>query len=263
MSETSGDAPLATAEVGSRCDVEGSLGHRFAAPELLEQALTHRSLRVAAPSGDNERLEFLGDAVLDLVVSAVLFGDFPDSREGDLSRKRAYLVSTTTLAETALRLGLESRIRLGKGEEATGGRGKASILANVLEALIGAVFVDAGFDAASAVVRRLIAEPYARLQAGEALADHKTQLQERCQEELRETPTYRGVSESGPDHEKIFEVEVEAGGEVLGRGRGRSKKEAEQMAAWDALESARSRGGFGASAAGERAARTTPEGGDP
>ncbi len=262
MSDPHEGAPLAAIEPAVVCDVEGALGHRFADGALLEQALTHRSLRVAAPAGDNERLEFLGDAVLDLVMSEVLYRDYPDSREGDLSRKRAYLVSTTTLAETALRLGLESRIRLGKGEEATGGRGKASILANVIEALIGAVFLDAGFEAASAVVRRLIADPYARLQGGEALADHKTHLQERCQEEMRETPVYRGVGESGPDHEKVFEVEVEAGGEVLGRGRGRSKKEAEQMAAWDALESARLRGGFAAATAANLTPSATPDGED-
>lgn len=232
-------------------DVEVALGYRFADPVLLERALTHRSLRVAEPDGDNERLEFLGDAVLDLVVSDLLFRDFPGSREGDLSRKRAYLVSTTTLAETAARLDLSTRVRLGKGEEATGGRTKASILANVLEALIGAVFVDGGFHAAAAVVRRLTADAYARLNAGEALADHKTKLQERCQEALHETPSYRSIRDFGPDHEKTFEVAVEVGGEVIGLGRGKSKKEAEQMAAWDALQSAEARGGF-------RAASGTP-----
>lgn len=225
-------------------DVEIALGYRFADAVLLERALTHRSLRVADPDGDNERLEFLGDAVLDLVVSELLFRDFPASREGDLSRKRAYLVSTTTLAETAIRLDLSTRVRLGKGEEATGGRSKASILANVLEALIGAVFLDGGFHAASAVVRRLTADAYARLHAGEALADHKTRLQERCQEELHETPSYRNIRDFGPDHEKTFEVAVEVAGDVIGRGRGKSKKEAEQMAAWDALQAAEARGGF-------------------
>lgn len=215
--------------------LEERIGYRFKDPDLHSQAVTHRSLRVRNPQGDNERLEFLGDAVLDLVVSARLYADFPESREGDLSRKRAFLVSMTTLAELATEIGLGAALRLGKGEESTGGRTKPSILADGLEALLGAIYLDGGLGAAEAVISRLLERPYRELQAGEELADYKTRLQELCQERHRTTPSYHRVQESGPDHDKTFEVEARLGRAVLGWGTGKSKKEAEQMAAWVAL----------------------------
>lgn len=216
-------------------ELERRLGYRFRRSELLARAMTHRSLRVRQPDGDNERLEFLGDAVLDLVVSERLFRDFPESREGDLSRKRAFLVSTNTLAEMANQVGLGAELRLGKGEEATGGRTKPSILADGLEAVLGAIYLDGGLGAVTGVITALLAGPYGQLAEGEALADYKTRLQELCQERHRKAPTYHSVHESGPDHDKTFEVEVRLHKAVLGWGTGKSKKEAEQMAAWVAL----------------------------
>jgi ribonuclease-3 len=217
--------------------LEGRLGHVFAQPSLCEAALTHKSwLNEAQASGrtDNERLEFLGDAVLALVVSDLLMRRFPDRSEGELSKTRAVIVSETGLAKTAETIGLGQWIFLGRGEDQAGGRRKPSILSDALEALRGAVYLDGGLGAAHAVATNLFgqaleeAEKHARL-------DYKSRLQERSQALLQVTPIYRVVREAGPDHDKRFEVAIALGGREYGRAMGKSKKEAEQNAAAGAL----------------------------
>ena len=199
--------------------------------DLLERALTHRSYAYehgGLPT--NERLEFLGDAVLGLVVTDALFTGNPDFAEGQLAKLRASVVNTRALAGVARGLGLGDWVRLGKGELATGGRDKASILADTMEALIGAVYLQRGLPGAAALVRALF-DPLiaAAMDSGSAL-DWKTSLQELTAARGLGVPAYL-VSESGPDHQKSFTAEVALGGEVCGRGAGRSKKEAEQEAA--------------------------------
>jgi ribonuclease III len=207
-------------------------------PESLERALTHRSY--AYENGGlptNERLEFLGDSVLGLVVTDALYRGYPSMPEGQLAKLRAAVVQMGALAEVARELSLGSFIRLGRGEETTGGRDKSSILADTLEAVIGAVYIDCGLTEASALVHRLfdpVIERSARLGAG---LDWKTSLQELTAVELLGVPEYQ-VEESGPDHQKSFRAVVKVGGRVLGSGEGRSKKAAEQLAAeaaWNAI----------------------------
>jgi len=199
--------------------------------EILERALTHRSY--AYENGGlptNERLEFLGDSVLGLVVTDTLFRGYPNLPEGQLAKLRAAVVNMTALAGVARGLDLGAFIRLGRGEEGTGGRDKPSILADTLEAVIGAVFIDCGLDQASGLVHRLfdpVIERSARLGAG---LDWKTSLQELTAAQLLGVPDYQ-VTESGPDHQKSFQAYVRVGGTVLGSGQGRSKKAAEQQAA--------------------------------
>jgi ribonuclease-3 len=224
--------------------LEASLGYRFTSPELLSLALTHKSFAYEQNGGvnstraNNERLEFLGDAVLDLALGDLLMRAFPDDTEGALSKKRASLVNEETLARLALGLKLEELVRLGKGETKTGGLFKPRILASGLEAVFGAIFLDAGFTGALDVVARLF-EPLVTELAVSTVdyqLDFKTRLQEMIQEKRRATPTYRIETESGPDHDKTFEVSVWVAGEVLGYGTGKSKKAAEQDAARQALE---------------------------
>src|SRR5487761_920018 len=200
-------------------------------PDLLERALTHRSY--AYENGGlrtNERLEFLGDSVLGLVVTDTLFREHPDLPEGQLAKLRAAVVNMTALADVARGLDLGAYVRLGRGEEGTGGRDKPSILADTLEAVIGAVYIDCGLDPASGLVHRLfdpVIERSARLGAG---LDWKTSLQELTAVKMLGVPDY-AVEESGPDHQKSFRAAVKVGGRVLGTGVGRSKKAAEQQAA--------------------------------
>jgi len=227
-----GDAPPRYTELEAR------LGHTFRTAALCETAMTHTSWLNEAGQpdrSDNERLEFLGDAVLDLVVSDLLMRRFPDRREGDLSRARAALVSEGGLAKVAVALDLGSFMLLGKGEERTGGRTRPSILANALEALIGAIYIDAGFDAVAAVAGRLFEARVAEVDA-HALADYKSRLQERAQALWQTAPVYEVVSEEGPDHDKRFEVALSLRGQPYGRAVGKSKKEAEQGAAAAALD---------------------------
>ena len=199
--------------------------------EILERALTHRSY--AYENGGlptNERLEFLGDSVLGLVVTDTLFRGYPNLPEGQLAKLRAAVVNMTALAGVARGLDLGAFIRLGRGEEGTGGRDKPSILADTLEAVIGAVFIDCGLEQASGLVHRLfdpVIERSARLGAG---LDWKTSLQELTAAQLLGVPDYQ-VTESGPDHQKSFQAYVRVGGTLLGSGQGRSKKAAEQQAA--------------------------------
>jgi ribonuclease-3 len=226
--------------------LEERLGHTFADPSLCEGALTHKSWVNEAQPGsgrhDNERLEFLGDAVLALVVSDLLMKTFPDRAEGELSKTRAVIVSESGLSKTAEAMELGQWIFLGRGEDQAGGRHKPSILSNALEALFGAVYLDAGLGVAASVAERLFghalpeAEQHARL-------DHKSRLQERSQALLQVTPVYSVIRQEGPDHDKRFEVAISLGGREYGRAVGRSKKEAEQSAAAQALGLLEARGG--------------------
>ncbi len=208
------------------------------APELLERALTHRSF--AYENGGlptNERLEFLGDSVLGLIVTDTLFREYPDLPEGQLAKLRAAVVNMRALAGVARGLQLGSYVRLGKGEEGTGGRDKSSILADTLEAVLGAVYIDRGLAEADALVHRLFDPVIARSARLGAGLDWKTSLQELTAAEVLGVPEYH-VDESGPDHQKSFHASVRIGGQTYGQGEGRSKKEAEQQAAeaaWTAI----------------------------
>lgn len=231
-------APLPLDERREAC------GHRFEDPGLLEIALRHRSW-CAEHGGveSNERLEFLGDSVLGLVVTDHLFAHHPRLPEGVLAAWRAELVNTTTLARVGEAAGLGEAVRLGRGEEATGGRTKPSILADVTEAVLGAVFLDAGLDVVRAVVISLWSTEIDDVASGGRLSDHKSRLQETVARLGAESPRYR-VNGSGPDHDRRFSAQVSVDGHVHGRGLGRTKKEAEQSAAREALLSLRDdRGG--------------------
>lgn len=218
--------------------LEARLGYRFRDRTLLDTALTHTSWvnEAAAPGRpDNERLEFLGDAVLALVTSDLLMAQLPDAPEGDLSRARAALVSEGGLSRAAALLDLGRFVWLGRGEEKTGGRARPSILANALEALVGAVYLDGGLEAARRIAARLFQPELGDLQR-HARLDFKSRLQERAQALWQAPPVYEVVGVSGPDHDKRFEVALTIAGRAWGRATGRSKKEAEQSAAAAALE---------------------------
>ncbi len=209
---------------------------------LLEEALTHSSLvneQKSVTPQHNERLEFLGDAVLSLVMSEYLASALPQSSEGALSKLKAQLVSEASLAAVARRLSLGEHLKLGRGEDRSKGREKDSLLADALEAVLAAVHLDGGFDASRTVTRHIFAGELASVatqQEQPGAGDYKTQFQEWCQKRHDTLPRYVTVRESGPDHQKLFEVELSIQGEVVGMGSGRSKKEAEQQAAKRALE---------------------------
>ena len=225
-------------QLGRLAGLETVLGYAFRDRGLLEQALRHASYcneqgREAAGNGrlaDNQRLEFLGDAVLSLTVSQRLMARFPNAPEGDLSVTRAQVVSEDGLSDVARKLGFGDWLLLGRGEDKSGGRGKPKILADAFEAIAAAVYLDGGFDAASELVERLLTE---RINAAEInnFYDFKTRFQETAQARLKATPTYHVVRELGPDHDKRFLVAVTVGSEEWACAIGRSKKEAEQMAA--------------------------------
>ncbi|HEV7966700.1 MAG TPA: ribonuclease III [Candidatus Acidoferrales bacterium] len=221
-------------------ELELLLGHSFRDPRWLLQALMHSSRipeRAAEePSESNEKLEFLGDAVLELIVSEELVREFPDWSEGQLSKSRARLVNATAISLSAQRLGLGKYLRLGRGEEKTGGRNKPALLADAYEALIAAVYLDGGLEAARGFVRRSLVEGAIAFEA-ERLGhtDHKSALQEYLQSRGMTPGAYYVVAESGPDHQKTFRVEVRIAGQVTAIGSGRTKKEAEQSAAIAAL----------------------------
>jgi ribonuclease-3 len=217
-------------------DLERRLGYKFKKRETLERALIHPSCQ-GQPSL-YERLEFLGDAVIGMVASDLLYHAFPESREGSLSQMRASLVNAKVLASKAGRLHLGRFLKMGKGEEKTGGREKPSVLAAAFEVMIGAVYLDGGIEAARKLIEREIAP---ELQGVPTLEDNKTSLQEFCQGVFHKIPTYRLVATRGPDHDPEFETEIFLGGELLGRGKGKSKKDAEQQAAQRALEQLRAR----------------------
>lgn len=225
-----------------RGDLEAVIGHRFTAPELLERAVTHRSYRQLSNGVDNERLEFLGDRVLGLIVSEHLCQSFPDWDAGQLSKGLARLVSATSLHAAAQRLSLGAHLRLGPGEEKTGGRDKRRLLADVFEAILGAIYLDSGLLAAASFLQRTLLGPASAARAeGLERTDHKSALQEWLQQRGRTPVEYRVQRESGPDHQKVFEVEVWYLSEKLSASEGRSKKEAEQQAARLALDVLESR----------------------
>jgi len=214
------------------------LGHYFKNPELLIQALRHASYvneQAELDLEDNERLEFLGDAVLDLAIGHLLMEHFKEAEEGDLSKFRAMMVDEASLYQTALKLELGHYLMLGKGEEQGRGREKPSILANSVEAIIGALYLDAGFDKAMKVIRRLFSSSLDRVVLKETFHDFKSQLQEYSQQVFKVLPKYQLVEESGPAHDKTFEVVLTLKGKVLAQGVGKSKKEAEQSAAKEAF----------------------------
>lgn len=226
--------------------METLLAHQFRNRSVLVQALTHSSYsnELMNLSGtpevlpDNERLEFLGDAVIGLVVANQLMNRFPQACEGMLSRWRSSLVSRKTLAEIAATLGLGDHLLLGRGERRTGGAEKRSILAAALEALVGALYLDGGLSGAERFLAAVYAPLFEQLASGDPPpSDNKTFLQERTQSRFKTTPVYRLVDAWGPEHQKTFRVEIVIDGKVVATGEGRSKKEAEQRAACLALES--------------------------
>jgi ribonuclease III len=222
---------------GERAELQEILGYRFEHPDRLEHALTHRSHRQDVGVIDNERLEFLGDRVLGLVASEQLFVFFPNWEAGKLSKGLARLVSSASIHAAAARLNLGRYLRLGPGEEKTGGREKKRLLADAYEAVIGAIYIDSGLPAAAEFVRRTLLEPaLAGEVEGLELPDHKSALQEWLQRRGLGVVAYHLRSESGPEHQKTFEVEVLHDGRQLSSASGRSKKEAEQAAARLALE---------------------------
>jgi ribonuclease-3 len=223
--------------VRSKTDLERALGYKFRNPELLTLALTHRSYANENNLPDhNERLEFLGDAVLGTVAAEWLFRRHPEMPEGDLSKRKSYLVSAPVLAGLADDLGVGKSLLLGVGEERSGGREKPSLLADSAEAVLGAIYMDGGLAPLREIVSRLLAqvvEERPRIHE----TDTKTRLQEALQARGWSLPEYRLVAEMGPDHEKRFVVECRVCDRAAGRGEGRSKKIAEQRAAAEALES--------------------------
>ncbi|MBI2893185.1 MAG: ribonuclease III [Deltaproteobacteria bacterium] len=218
-------------------DLAARLGYEFRDPDRLRIALTHRSYVNENPDSgpDNERLEFLGDGVLDLAVSEILMELLGDAREGALSRAHSRVVSEHSLAQVARALDVGLALSLGKGEERTGGRDRPSMLADALEAILAAVYLDGGIAPVEEIVRRHFSRALSAVERGETV-DAKTRLQEIVQERHRETPIYVVREATGPDHDKEFEVEILIAGEPWGRGSGRSKKAAEQAAARAALD---------------------------
>jgi ribonuclease-3 len=227
--------------------LEQRLGHRFSTPSLLQDALTHSSAvpemranhsesSTARTAVNNERLEFLGDAVLELLTSEYLLSAFPDWSEGQLSKSRARLVNAHSLEAAARRIQLGDHLRLGRGEEKTGGREKQTLLADAFEAVLAAIYLDAGLAAAREMLQRTLFEQ-ALEEAGERMAesDRKSALQELLQSRGQVPAEYRVVGESGPDHQKTFEIEVWINGSRLAGAQGNTKKEAEQRAARKAL----------------------------
>jgi ribonuclease-3 len=219
-------------------DFEERIGHRFGRGELLTRALTHKSYSHEAKQGgvrDNETFEFLGDSVLGFVIGDLLFQRYPQLDEGALSKMKAYLVSATSLASKAREYGMGEVIYLGVGEEKSGGRKKDSLLANLFEAVIAAIYLDAGIEPARALIERSFRDDIERIDADDLLFhDYKTALQELAQGKGLPLPEYTVIGEVGPDHDKRFIVEVKVGS-LTKRGEGTSKKEAQQQAAKHAL----------------------------
>jgi len=218
-------------------DLEAAIGYRFQNISLVQNALTHSSYaneRWHNSLLSNERLEFLGDSVLGMLVAEYLYRNFPDRPEGELTRMRADMVCEKTLAAAANRIGLGEHLLLGHGEERFGGRNRESILADAMESVIAASFLDGGIEAALKIVQKfiLVEVPVTRLHN----VDYKTALQELVQQKKNQVLTYALVGQSGPDHDKQFDVEVSLNGTVVGKGSGRSKKRAEQDAARAAIE---------------------------
>ena len=220
-------------------ELEKKLNYTFRDRKLLSEALSHSSYaneHRSAGLKSNERLEFLGDSVLGFVTAEFLFAQHPDLPEGDLTRIRAALVCEQSLFEVAQKLDLGRYLKLGRGEEAGGGRKRTSILADATEAVFAAVYLDGGIGAASALIHRVLLDAEREEVVEERRRDYKTALQELVQRTPGRTITYQLVEETGPDHCRVFVMEVSVDGQAAGRGEGRSKKEAEQAAARAALE---------------------------
>ncbi len=214
--------------------LEIKIGYKFKRKSLIKEALTHKSFSKENLQGlepFNERLEFFGDAVLDLVVCEYLFNVYPQYTEAELSKIRAYAVQETTLADIALGLNIGSYLRLGKGEETSGGRKKSSLLANAFEAILAAIYIDGGFNRAKEFALKNLEDRIKTLVAKNLLFDFKTSFQEVVQGEFKVLPRYKVHKEEGPEHMKIFEVEVFIKNNSYGLGRGKTKKEAAQKAA--------------------------------
>ena len=214
------------------------LGYTFKQPDLLAEAFRHASYvneRLNSNLRDNERLEFLGDAVLDLAISHILMELFHDAKEGDLSKQRASVVDERGLCHVAKGLGLGDYLLLGRGEELSHGREKSSILANTMEALIGAIYLDAGFTKTKEIIHRLFLPLFGKSDPGEELNDFKSLLQEYTQERHKTRPEYILADESGPAHDKTFRVALYLNKKIITEGVGKSKKEAEQRAAKEAF----------------------------
>lgn len=229
-------------------ELQRALGVRFRDQSLLREALVHRSFLHEAPSPEltaNERLEFLGDAALGLIIAQKLYQDYPHLDEGELTRLRAALVRTEALTEAGRRLGLGHYLLLGRGEEASGGRERPSNLARAFEAIVGALLADGGLAKARAFVLRCLRPELIALATAPPAPDYKSLLQQVTQSRWRQPPTYRLLATTGPDHARTFQVTVEVAGNPLGTGSGHSKKEAEQRAARQALAA------LGANAAAE------------
>jgi len=221
-------------------DLQDTLNIVFKDPSLLKKALVHRSYLHENPDFDlpsNERLEFLGDSLLSFVIAQKLYEDFPNLSEGGMTKLRAALVRTETLARLARSLGLGNYLYLGRGEETSGGRTKQSILAGVFEAVVGAILIDHGYDACRNFILRLFTDEIGKAADERLIADHKSQLQEIAQARHHTAPIYRTIKEDGPDHAKKFTIEVIVDGRIIATGRGNSKRQAETEAARTALES--------------------------
>ncbi|UOF02073.1 ribonuclease III [Bdellovibrio reynosensis] len=219
--------------------LEQRLGYNFKNAALLERALTHKSFanELKSPTEHNEKLEFLGDAVLDLVVGEFLYEKFPSDTEGGLSKKRASIVNEEVLSELAIGMELNKYMQLGKGETLTGGALKPRLVASSFEAIVGALFLDGGFEVTKEFIRREFAALTEKVCGNEDFEkDYKTRLQEIVQKALKETPKYEVLAEEGPPHDREFLVCVKVKEDVWAQGRGRSKKNAEQSAAKNALE---------------------------
>lgn len=225
-------------EEGELAELQAALGHRFSRKDLLVCALTHRSYRASdATCVHNEQLEFLGDAVVGLLLGDYLVRQFPDWAEGHLSKTRAKLGSAHSMCDASRRLGLGRFLRIGPGEEKTGGREKRTLLANAYEAVTAAIYLDGGLEAAERFVRQSLIDPaLGRSPESLAASDHKSALQEWLQARGMRLADYRVIGEKGPDHAKTFLIEVHAGGRILARAEGSTKKAAEQIAAARALE---------------------------
>ncbi len=213
--------------------IDKKLGYKFKNPSLLKTALTHSSFANEISVESNERLEFLGDAVLGCAAARFLYDLFPEASEGALSKMRSALVSRTSFARFARDLSMDKEILLGKGEELTGGRERDSNLAGAFEAIIGAIYLDVGYRRTSQLISRLLKDC---LEKREILTDYKTKLQELVQKRFGSRPRYKVVFEEGPAHSKCFHIEAKVARRVLGKGSGRNKKEAEQAAAKEGVE---------------------------
>ena len=220
-------------------EFQSRIGYAFKTPSLLEQAFTHRSYlneNRAAGREHNERLEFLGDAVLELVVTEFLYGKYPEKPEGELTAYRAALVNTQSISAAATTLGMNDYLLLSRGESRDTGRARQIILANAFEALIGALYLDSGYDAAKDFISTQLFHKTEEVVEKRLWQDAKSKLQEISQEKMKMTPTYELAGQSGPDHDRTFVVAAYIGEQKIATGEGRSKQEAEQAAAEKALQ---------------------------